>query len=444
MPKTSPAAAAPEKRLFISLLTRDLSLVEAFLDLIDNSVNAALVTQHIPLSDARDYMHLLTSKKKGTAHIAITASEKIITVSDTTGGISYKTAMKEAFKFGKAEHVGSANDRLSVYGIGLKRAIFKMGRDIFIESNHKNGGFTLDLNVPRWERDPSQPWTIPITKQHSRDKNYGTKIKIEQLHDDVKSRVSDSLFINELKRRISETYVYYIGRVADITVNGESIEPASLNIGRNLASDKFSKPGVSIYMVCGLGRPIGGKYLAENSGWFVFCNGRAVAYGDKSPLTGWGSLGPSFQPKHRPFLGLVFFVANDPEKLPWSTTKSSINEESLVWQEAKRRMADIGRQVTGFLDQRYTEGGTDITPEELEKTAGEEVSLFTSLRETRKTFRVTKIEKKKTVDETSIQYRVRVSAVERIKRYLGQRSMSNSEVGRYTFDYYLKNEVSKD
>jgi DNA modification methylase len=74
-----------------------------------------------------------------------------------------------------------------------------------------------------------------------------------------------------------------------------------------------------------------------------------------------------------------------------------------VWEipNVKRRMADIGRQVTGFLDQRYTEGGTDITPEELEKTAGEEVSLFTSLRETRKTFKVTKIEKKKTVDETS-------------------------------------------
>lgn len=74
-----------------------------------------------------------------------------------------------------------------------------------------------------------------------------------------------------------------------------------------------------------------------------------------------------------------------------------------VWEipNVKRRMADIGRQVTGFLDQRYTEGGADITPEELEKTAGEEVSLFTSLRETRKTFKVTKIEKKKTVDETS-------------------------------------------
>jgi hypothetical protein len=36
------ANANPEKRLFISLLTRDISLIAAFLDLIDNSVNAAV------------------------------------------------------------------------------------------------------------------------------------------------------------------------------------------------------------------------------------------------------------------------------------------------------------------------------------------------------------------------------------------------------------------
>ena len=44
------ADASPEKRLFISLLTRDISLVAAFLDLIDNSINAALA----PLADKAD------------------------------------------------------------------------------------------------------------------------------------------------------------------------------------------------------------------------------------------------------------------------------------------------------------------------------------------------------------------------------------------------------
>jgi hypothetical protein len=34
------ADASPEKRLFISLLTRDIPLIAAFLDLIDNSVPA--------------------------------------------------------------------------------------------------------------------------------------------------------------------------------------------------------------------------------------------------------------------------------------------------------------------------------------------------------------------------------------------------------------------
>jgi hypothetical protein len=36
------ADASPEKRLFISLITRDIPLVAAFLDLVDNSINAAV------------------------------------------------------------------------------------------------------------------------------------------------------------------------------------------------------------------------------------------------------------------------------------------------------------------------------------------------------------------------------------------------------------------
>jgi hypothetical protein len=36
------ADARPEKRLFISLITRDISLIDACLDLTDNSINAAL------------------------------------------------------------------------------------------------------------------------------------------------------------------------------------------------------------------------------------------------------------------------------------------------------------------------------------------------------------------------------------------------------------------
>ncbi|MEL0156366.1 hypothetical protein, partial [Sphingopyxis sp.] len=53
------ADASAEKRLFISLLTRDIPLVAAFLDLIDNSINSAIEPFSDKLKTAADYLAVL-------------------------------------------------------------------------------------------------------------------------------------------------------------------------------------------------------------------------------------------------------------------------------------------------------------------------------------------------------------------------------------------------
>jgi hypothetical protein len=57
------ADASPEKRLFISLITRDISLIDAFLDIIDNSINSALEPLADRLRTADDYEKLLTNTR---------------------------------------------------------------------------------------------------------------------------------------------------------------------------------------------------------------------------------------------------------------------------------------------------------------------------------------------------------------------------------------------
>jgi hypothetical protein len=439
------AKASPEKRLFISLLTRDLSLIDAFLDLMDNSINSALVASGVPLSTAKDYIKLLNIQHTSTIpKIEISIDKKMIAIEDTAGGISFSAAMNQVFMFGRRDD-RETDDRLSVYGIGLKRAIFKMGEAIQIVSNHPQKGFTLDLDVAKWERDSRQPWTLPIQGYISKTDAYGTKIYIRDLRADVKTRITDALFENQLKKRISESYVYFLDRVVTARVNNDNVHPVSLDMGENFASDSFGRDAVSCSIIAGLGRPKDGRFLAENSGWFIFCNGRAVAFADKSNLTGWGSLLPTFQPKHRPFLGLVFFVSDYPERLPWATTKSSINEESLIWQEAKRRMADVGRQVTSFLDRRYSEGGTDISSADLNEVSGADLSAFTAVAAGKRNFKASsKKAQEKAPEETTIQFKAKISDVEKIKTYLGNRNMSNGDVGRYTFDYFLKNEAGEE
>lgn len=135
----------------------------------------------------------------------------------------------------------------------------------------------------------------------------------------------------------------------------------------------------------------------------------------------------------------MFFVSADPEALPWTTTKSSINEESVVWQEAKRNMIKVGRVITAFLDSRYAEdGGTTVSPAELQTASGSGMSVIRAAVSSARTFDVPKVVKPK---ELKIQYSAKIADIDAIGRYLRRPNISGSEVGQYTFNWFLNNEV---
>jgi Histidine kinase-, DNA gyrase B-, and HSP90-like ATPase len=435
------ADASPEKRLFISLLTRDITLVDAVLDLIDNSINSAIIQSRANLSKPQDYISLLKKKpKRKLASVSLTFDENHFQIADTCGGISLKHAEDDVFRFGKelSASEDDTDNRLSVYGIGLKRAIFKIGDHVEMRSGHPKDGFELDLNVKAWERLVQDKWEFPITRHRGKlDGAFGTKIEIRDLYPDIRRRIADGSFERDLSNRIARSYNYFLQRVVSVSVKGKVIEPIDIAFGENVAAQSFVLNEVSCAVMAGISIPKGKFHTAEVAGWYIFCNGRAVAFADKTALTGWGTFLPNFQPKHRPFIGLVFFTSEQPEKLPWTTTKSSINQESAIWQHALRVMGTTGKQITGYLDKRYSEDGTDITTDELSQVAGRPESALAAISTRPRTFQTVK--KKK--NTTSIQFSVKVSEVDEIRSYLGQRSMSNSEVGRHTFDYFLENVV---
>jgi hypothetical protein len=434
------ADARPEKRLFISLITRDISLIDAFLDLIDNSINAALEPLASKLRTADDYQRLLANKNiKPRVDIDISVSPTRIVVKDTAPGIPSATAADHVFRFGRPQSTAHEADRLSVYGIGLKRAMFKCGNKIHMISDHKRGGFELDLSVRQWARDKKEPWKFQIETRPKESKRHGTLITITELHDDVVRRIRDGLFLRQLRDRISRTYSAFISRVVNISVNDVPIPKEYFDISKNFAHDKFRSGDVTCSITAGFAIATGKRFRERNSGWFVFCNGRAVLYADTSSLTGWNNAGlPIFQPKHRPFLGTVFFVSSDPEALPWTTTKASVNEESAVWQEAKRRMVTVGRVITRFLDKRYTGQGTEITPEEIQDASTGRINILAAAVANTRAFNPPNRTGPKMI---KVQYSAKVRDVKRIETHLRQPGMGGSEVGRYTFNFFLKNEV---
>ncbi|MGZ9811533.1 ATP-binding protein [Pseudoroseicyclus sp. H15] len=436
------AAAHPQKRLFISLLTRDIGLADAFLDIIDNSINAALRQLGLADDSSEDYLKMLNEDRVPKHSISINFGSSSVTVSDDCGGISATDAAEKVFIFG-ASDASHLEDKLSVYGIGLKRAMFKLGNKVRMISDHASGGFDLDLDVAEWEARSEDSWTFEIETRPPA-KAGKTKLQIGELYDSVKSRLQSAAFETELANRISHAYSFFLGRVVRVFLNDQELEGGLPSIGSNTAAESFSEYGVSVAISAGLGEPGGSKrYSSETAGWNVFCNGRAVIVADKSVLTGWGVEGllPSFQPKHRPFVGNVFFTSANPELLPWTTTKLGVNPDNLVWQRSVRRMADIGRQITRFLDSRYQEEGTVITKDELSDAIGESTLLRPSIVLEARTFAAPVRSKSSSL--TSIQFKVDKKLLAKVKSAIGRRSMSNAEVGQYLLDYFVESEIDQ-
>ena len=438
------ANASPEKRLFISLLTRDITLVAAFLDLVDNSINSALEPFAESLRTADDYVATLGNEKIAPEmDISIHLSDDRIAVEDSATGISLRAARERVFRFGRPLDDEEPSDRLSVYGLGLKRAFFKLGTRVKMTSDHVDGGFELRLDVLQWSKEESTPWQFqisPRTKVSARDT--GTKIEILDLHADVQMRLRGGTLEGELIQAVEKTYAYFLAKFVRVTVNGRSATTVPLRISENHASDRFGLDRVTCAVTAGIGTPDAGAYRDKDAGWFVFCNGRAVVNADKSALTGWNNNGlPIFQPKHRPFLGLVYFVSDHPERLPWDTTKSGISVDSMIWQRAKQSMVTIGKTVVSYLSSRYDDEGDSADKQDLVTLATQRVDgIATSVAPARPFSRPPS----STRSTIRIQYDAQINDVERIARHLARPGMSGSEVGRHVFDFFLRNEVETE
>src|ERR1051326_5430154 len=106
--------ASPEKRFFIHMLVKDIELIPAVLDLVDNSVDGARGIR----GDER-FDDLWVRLNIGPERFAIT---------DNCGGIDIGTARSYAFRFGRPWDAVGVPGSVGQFGVGMKRALFKLGR----------------------------------------------------------------------------------------------------------------------------------------------------------------------------------------------------------------------------------------------------------------------------------------------------------------------------
>jgi len=418
-------SAFPVKSFFIETLVKDISLHDAILDLVDNSIDSYIKRG-------------LTDKR----NIDIDFDETKFVINDNCGGINRSELLERVFRFGKT--VKEKGRTISVFGIGLKRAIFKMGRRIVIETDDGQN-FCSVLIDDDWLKDESN-WELLFNEDTKSTGTKHTKITITEIYPHISDELGNTTFQNALLEKIGETYSVFLEERVIISVNDNIVPSFDF---RFLHDNKCYRPyhkvdnydGVEVEIYAGYTPDV--KDQGQTYGWFVFCNDRLVIKNDTSERTGWGGAGERkyHYPEDNRFLGLIFFRSDDPLSLPWQTTKSNIQFDSKVYKRAQVEMKSLTRR---FVDTIRLAGRTKDP--KTQETIGK--ALFEGVpSKPREYFAaehdelMPKVKGIKTFpDTTTIQYQANKSLAMKAKERLGNQYMSNKTLGEKTFEYFVKME----
>lgn len=343
------AIAIPTKQFFVSMLTRDISLADAILDLVDNCLDGALRSAN---GGDVDYSRHFVN---------ITLDGEFFAIEDNCGGIPREIAKNYAFKMGREpdDDRDSDNETIGMYGVGMKRAIFKMGREAMVKTLYGQDGFEVPITSDWLDNKDWDPLPIIDTPPESRLTEPGTHIRVTGLYPGVAKHFTNESFRNELRTSISEHFTMFLQRGLRISVNDEDVEPVRVEV---LVSEQADGPApyvfqktiddvlVSITVGLNTGRGLSSDEddvpeferdrSAATAGWTVFCNDRAVIVGDKSRLTGWGDGIPLYHYQFSIITGIIEFRSKHAEKLPVTTTKRALDTSSDIWLQALVKMKE--------------------------------------------------------------------------------------------------------
>lgn len=342
------------------------------MDLIDNSIAGA--KKDTAKGDLHGYI------------IKIRFSKKSFSIKDNCGGISLKDAINYVFKLGY-DISQSSNYSSSGFGIGMKRAIFKIGKEIEIQSSTKEDSFSVKLDVNQWLKE--EGWKIALESKNKPCKGNGTNIVIKKINPPLSEEFNNFEFQHKLSKEIEKKNRADIRKGLIIVVNTESLGQKDF-AQELLVNNIFNYKDMSIEV-----KVMKNKATSEDSGWYICLNENMVVRANKDNLTGWGVYSNLEKIEwdaqtFTGFMGYVTIKAKDTVSLPFTTTKE-INKDDDTYRFILTKMINATKECKGKFN-----------------TAG----------------------------VISIQYKKKIEEVELLKKCL--QVTSASKVGIKTFDHYLE------
>lgn len=423
--------ARPTKEFFIDMLTRDIRLEHAIIDLTDNCIDGALTK--CPTEDFTDLW------------IRLEISPNQFKISDNCGGFSLETAREYAFRFGRPKGRKDVDHSVGRFGVGMKRSLFKIGEYFKVESKCGQDHFIVEVDVNEWSTDEVN-WDFDyrsggeLINEVDED---GTVIVVSNLHDNIKGEFSLSSFLTYLKAEVEKKHEFNLSKGISIFINNQKLgsNPVKMLFSENLKPAykelEYGEVKVRIYVGIGEASP-------DLAGWYIYCNDRLVVEREKTNLTGWEgrvfeeSDMIKFHHTYAMFRGVVFFDSKDPKLLPLTTTKTGIDSNSAIYRAVKAEMLILMKQVIGYLKTLKSDEDRDVVKAD---TVDLEVKNL-RMQSYPSTFKAPTLDViAKENRFVNISFKKDRSLVEKVGKSLGVNT--NKEIGEQTFDYYLKMEVKE-
>lgn len=418
------------------MLVKDIELIRAILDLVDNAVDGA---RRIRPQDRFDGLS-----------VRLEVTERRFRIVDNCGGIDVNLARYYAFRFGRPSDMPRMARSVGQFGVGMKRALFKLGTHFKIESTTATSHFVIEEDVETWKQHDK--WEFEFQQLQENMSNdptkIGTVVLVTNLHEPVADEFRLETLHSKLKREIEAAHQESMQRGLAISLNKV---PLQFRANKLLSSDDLRPAGeeiitrksedstpvtVKVYAGLGTSNPV-------EAGWYLYCNGRLVVEHDQTLTTGWGERAgrtiPKFHNQFARFRGYVLFDSDDAELLPWNTTKTGVDSDSGLYRMVRQRMVTIMRPVIDFLNKLDAEADRASTDKPLTEIVDEaepaelheipEGSFQVKARPTRQPTPPT---------EQRIVYWKPTERIRKVRTVLGARSLK--EVGERTFEYFYENE----
>lgn len=421
----------PTKTFFINMLVKDITLDDAILDLVDNCIDGA--------------RRQLKGKDQDLSpfSVEIKFSQKSFEISDNCGGIPLDIARTYAFRFGRDDDDRRPEASIGLFGVGMKRALFKLGVGFEVLSKTMKDGFKTAVNVSEWQGDNAD-WSFPYTDvpPASSVTKAGTTVTVRPLHPAIAARLTEARYEDNLIRDVGRLHRESIAAGLAIRINDRVVESqgAEILVGAGLKPkheawvEQAEATKVRVRLYAGVKRDEGAG--DRDAGWYVYLNGRLVLGPDTTDRTGWG-IGsvPRYHPQYADFRGHVFLDSEKSWVLPWNTTKSGVDLDSDLYRRVRERMMATTRELISLFNARKAEA--QLTKRPLREALAKAKAVPLSSVPTSKQIKYPIAGDQPRV--RNILYQKPEALADRARDELGVTTYT--EVGAKTFDYWFENEI---